>query len=385
MPFWNTKPVQVIPYDPETSLTLLQETHGFHPEPTSPPSSGLEWDAFSLEDTEKLEEYHRFLMEHYKTPASPFQIIYTLAHLRLELGSAVGHWIVTLRSKTSGGIVAGIAGGVRDFRHTFGARPEDALANVLNIAFLCVHPALRHLGLAPCLIHEISRRANQSPLRIQRAYYNSITQLPGSFCSTWNYHRPVNVLRCIETGYVLSPTADEIQMLFRCSVQRESPWRFIRCGTGDNPEPILSMVNAYNERHRKVYEPLTMERWNRLCANVECVDMFLVVRSDGDASKVVGFISTVSHPYRVLALKDASLKTVLLNYYGFLLELTDSDREAIWDAFCRQASIYCDALTTIHPDVGRIEGFRKGAPYYHYMYNLQMMPLKATDITMIGI
>jgi hypothetical protein len=84
-------------------------------------------------------------------------------------------------------------------------------------------------------------------------------------------------------------------------------------------------------------------------------------------------------------IKGATLKTALVHYYGFSLELMENDREAIWDTFCRQASAYCDVLTTIHPEVGRVEGFRKGEPYHHYMYNVQMMPLKAADITMIGI
>lgn len=393
MPFWKTKPVAVSPLNP-ASLSLIQTNHGFQPDPDPPPSSALEWDAFSLDDPEKLTDYHRFLTDHYKTHGFPFQIVYTLHHLQLELSSPWNR-IVVLRSIKTKAIVAGIAGGVRSLAHTFPTVPHNALQEVLMIGFLCIHPAFRNLHLAPALIHEISRCANQSPYRIQKAYYNSTTELPGCFCSTPNLSRPINLLNCLQTGYIQSPPPAVLDALLHQSIPVATPWRFHRLSPAspslctESVEVLLNLVNAYNDRHRKVYEPLTRDRWNQLCAATDCADVFVVSQEDS-THPPVGLITTVRHPYlRVGSNPPQTLHTVLVHYYGFAEHLTPADQHAIWDAFFRYATAtnFCDVISLIHPDIADAFtlGFAKTHVYHHYMYNVSMVPLSPKDITMIGI
>lgn len=374
--FWNTKPLYV---HAVSSLALVQEEHGFEREVLS---GALEWDTFALDDADKLDEMHRFLLDNYKTPGFPYQIAYRRSHLTLELGTPAGHWIVAMRSTTKPHrpIVACIAGDVRQCRHTFPDIAEDALANVLFIEFLCVHPALRHLGLAPKLIHEISRLAHLSPARIQKAYYNSATPLPGSFCTTPNYHRPLQWERCKLADYIpknqpiLAPIA---------SVRYQ-----FRLGTG-SAEDCIDLLNNYDRHHRKVYEPVTPERWVKL-VTADCVQVISVFRTG--TTERIGCIVTLEHPYKVMS-PDVSksipeLRTVLLYRYGFSPEVSTDEQLTLWNAFFAFAQTqvpHWDAFTTTQPDVARAVGFRQGHAYHHYLYNVRMRPLSPQDFTMIGV
>jgi len=385
--FWNQKPLSV---HSDGDLSLIQTEHGFQREDL--PAS-LEWDVFHLDDTDKFEEWYAFLVENYKTPGFPFQIVYTRSHLRFELGSAGGHWIVALRSVKLNGrpMIACIAGDVRQLCHAFSTSMKvapDALSNVLFIEFLCIHPSLRHLGIAPKLIHEISRLAHTSSFGIQKAYYSSATQLPEAFCCSDNYHRPIQWKRCFESGYVpesmrTSKHCQRLMALDALPNQREFQFRrWTR--TVDATENMCKLINDYDAKYRKIYEPMTPERWDKM-NQAECVDCIVVYNSD----KRIGCISTVSHPYKMLSgTTDIRLNTVLLYRYGFDLELSSNQILRIWNALFQYALRYLphwDAFTTIHPDVYNAMGFRKGHSYYHYMYNVHMMPLESKDISMIGI
>ena len=387
--FWNQKPLEVAPLAP-ASLSLLQEDHGFQPEPLS---SALEWHVFQLDDTEAVAEWQRFLAENYKTNGFPFQIVYSRAHLAFELASPLGHWILALRSTKhpSRPIVACIAGAVRHIHHTFPGIQPDALSNVLFIEFLCVHPSLRHLRLAPKLIHEISRLAHTSPACIQKAYYNSATRLPGAFCCSDNYHRPIQWERCFDTGYVpasfraSSHCQDWMAHDAFTAFSREfqfRKWADVVVVGNTIAVAACALINDYNRRHRKLYEPMTVELWDKMC-HCDCVDIVLVYHQE----RLVGCLTTISHPYACNATQK-TLNTILLYTFGFDLRLTSDQTTRIWNALFPYAYRHLphwDAFTTIHPEVSRAIGFRKGHAYYHYMYNVQMMPLESSDISMIGI
>lgn len=383
--FWNQKPLCV---HPEAQLTLLQEEHGFQSEPL--PAS-LEWEVFRLEDTEKFEEWYAFLVENYKTPGFPFQIVYTRAHLRMEMGSEKGYWILALRCVTRPGrpMVACIAGDVRSLCHTFSALVPEALSDVLFIEFLCVHPSLRHLRLAPKLIHEISRLAHTSPLRIQKAYYSSATKLPGAFCCSDNYHRPIQWERCIETGYIPPQSRRPSASSSPSPSSPQPTYSFQRVGRDKatiDSERVCALFNAYNARHRKIYEPMTPDHWEKMCQS-QCMDCIVVY--DTRSLDIVGCIATITHPYKItMGTKGGHLNTVLLYGYGFDTRLSSSQILHIWNELFHYAERelpHWDAFTTVHPEVYRANGFRKGHAYYHYMYNVHMRPLEPTDITMIGI
>jgi hypothetical protein len=360
------------------SFALIQEEHGFEPEVLS---SALEWDFFTLDDTDKIDEMHRFLLDNYKTPGFPYQIAYRRSHLTLELGSPEGHWVVTMRSTTKPHrpIVACIAGDVRQCCHTFPDVAEDAFANVLFIEFLCVHPTLRHLGLAPKLIHEISRLAHLSPYRIQKAYYNSATLLPGAFCTTPNYHRPLQWERCKAANYIpknqpiLAPI-DSHRYQFRLDADADG----------------IALIHDYDRRHRKVYERLTSERWTKL-TRADCIQIISVFRATAPEQRI-GCIVTLEHPYIVLTPEVAKhipeLRTVLLYRYGFAPDIAPDEQLTVWNAFFAFVQTHLphwDAFTTTQPDVARAPGFRPGHAYHHYLYNVRMRPLAPQDLTMIGV
>jgi hypothetical protein len=396
--FWATKPLAVAQ---RNSLELVQETHGFK-QPDIP--DALEWDMFEPtkpENASKRAEFLEFLQQTYFSHTTPFQIVYTDAHLRYELHSPTHSWVVVLRRRLTGKLVACIAGDTRDFVFVGEDKTvnHDALKGVLVIEFLCILPSLRSLGLAPKLITEISRIAHDEH-GIQKAYYNSVSVLPGVFCKTTNYCYPLQLMRCIEREYVF-PTKAELRSLVRrpsakygCLVRFE--WIKSQSSRELKERCRLAILEEYR-RSKRLYEEIRVERFEEALA-AECIWIFAafgVGGGSGDGSSMEEFLGClwlVSHPYKVLNKSPPlnRMMVVLLYHYGFLAEIKTSYRRRILEAFIWHARDHYDAfkwdsLVATQEEMYTIEGFQKGHSYYHYMYNIHMVPMTQNELMMIGV
>jgi hypothetical protein len=397
LPFWDTKPLSVA----ETNtLELVQETHGFK-QPEIP--EALEWDVFEPmkpENASKRAEFLEFLQQTYFSHTTPFQIVYTDAHIRYELHSPSRSWVVVLRRRLTGKLVACIAGDTRDYVFIGEDKTPnyEALKGVLVIEFLCILPSLRSLGLAPKLITEISRIAHDEH-GIQKAYYNSISVLPGVFCKTTNYCYPLHLMRCIEREYVF-PTKAELRNLVRrpstkCLVRFE--WIKSQSSRELKERCRGAILDEYR-RSKRLYEEISAERFEEALA-AECIWIFAAFSvsgvsggGNGAPDEFLGCLWVVSHPYKVLNKSPPlnRMMVVLLYHYGFLAEIKTSYRRRILEGFIWHVRDHYDAfkwdsLVATQEEMYSIEGFQKGHSYYHYMYNIQMVPMTQNELMMIGV
>jgi hypothetical protein len=387
--FWDTKPMSV---DAENDLGLVQENHGFQ-QPEIP--DALEWDMFEPNKA-NTGEFLEFLQEYYHTSRTPFQIVYQESHIQFELKNPQRSWVVVLRRRLNRKIVACIAGDVRDYVFVRvdkdGNRTEDreALKGVLVIEFLCVIPSLRTLGIAPKLITEISRIAHDH-YGIQKAYYNSVTLLTGEFCKTTNYHYPLHVLRCIERDYAF-PTKEELKHLLKRVPDSEKRVKFIVLNK-DSPEDLkkfcCEVLLEEFRRTKKIYEEITMDQINLA---LESSSIWIIAAISAD-HHYLGCIWTTSHPYKILNKKKPlnRMLTVLLYHYGFMSLLKKHVRRRIFEEFYMFARdnydlLQWDAITATQEEAyTAVEGFQKGHDYYHYLYNIRMIPLEPNELINIGI
>lgn len=77
---------------------------------------------------------------------------------------------------------------------------RSAEVALVGVNFLCLHATHRGTGLAPLLIREITRRANENG--IATAIFTGGRELAFSFCRAQYVHRPVNAAKLAELGFV---------------------------------------------------------------------------------------------------------------------------------------------------------------------------------------
>lgn len=378
--FWDSKPVVVLQKNNETALTLVQEQHGFI-QPSL--SSSLEWHIEYHITEESLTKMHQFLEKHYITAEYQYQIMYSLAHFQHELiyDKAI---IVSIRSKKTGDTVGMICGSVHRFIYN-----GEEIPDILFINFLCVQQSLRHLGLAPKLITEISRQANYT-WGIQRAYYTSFTELPTPFSETHCYHRIINPVRCMEAEYYTPSSKKEIQMLMRYIPLQKRKYTFLWVDENMNwsgihdATKIATIVSDYYKRSKHLYEDITASFIQSIC-DKSCFDKCFIYKNN----TLIGFISVIHHPYRIIKWNNFDskkyLKTVSLYHYG-LIEEEDINIEYIFKECITSVQELCrwDLFITHDKNITS-EYFTQWNHYYHYMYNMKMPILSSDKIGIIGL
>lgn len=99
-------------------------------------------------------------------------------------------WHVGVRSEKTGALLACITGIPAVIR------VHDAVMNMCEINFLCVHKRLRSNRLAPVLIKEVTRRVNLTDT--WQAVYTAGVVLPRPIGKCRYYHRSLNPKKLIE-------------------------------------------------------------------------------------------------------------------------------------------------------------------------------------------
>jgi hypothetical protein len=375
--FWNSKPMATTKKQSDSPV-LIQEEHGFTIPKLSP---SLEWDTFNRFDTEKINEAHTFIEKHYYSKGYQYQIVYSKNHILFELGTG-NHLIVSIRSKKTNHIVALIMGSVRHIIYK-----TTSWEQVLFINFLCVQQELRHLRLAPLLITEISRQAHEQ-WGVQRAYYISITELPVPFSKTTYAHRILNILKCIECDY-WKPSKKEIQKWSRVfsPEKRNYTFEWIKSISPNhshmNYQQYTDWINAYNQRHKHLYEVMTSERVKDICTS-DCFEKCIVYQRSTQTP--IGFMCAFYHPYRVVDNDQLShLMTVVLYSYG-ICESEEDNRERIFTECLEEAREHrhWDLFTTTDTTITD-SNYIFGHSYYHYMYNVCMPEMDARKIALMGL
>jgi len=410
--FWNDKPLEVIHENEkqkEDTCSLVQTEHGFEKPAVS---NSLDWSEMceNCEDCE-ISELTIFIQEHYMQTGFPFQIVYSTDHIRHEL-SAKPSKVIILRqrihvreseaeteAKGKGSIIACIMGSVRQYELNLGGKTAQVqskidLCDTLLINFLCVHKKFRHLRLAPALITEISRRANED-WGIQKAYYISIAELPNPFCKASYHHRILDTKRCeLSKYYSASETERERWSTSLVESKRKYHVQWVAKGPSGGPSggatvdcstlnKIVDIVNTFQTTNKQLYELLTVEALKRV---LESPIMDSCIVYDKLKGNVVAFISVSHQHYRVCVesdfQKDDHLKTVVIYQYGFV-DMDDAV-PIMREVFAESSAVKWDVFTTTDSDIID-QNYIGGHSFYHYMYNVRMFEMRSHKVTLCGL
>jgi glycylpeptide N-tetradecanoyltransferase len=164
-------------------------------EPYSLPG-GFEWDTIDVEEEAQLVELYTLLNENYvEDDDNMFRFDYPAAFLRWALcpPGFYKDWHVGVRVSKTRKLV-GFISGIPVRTHV---RDSDMMMCEIN--FLCVHKKLRSKRLAPVLIKEVTRRVNL--LDIWQAIYTAGVTIPTPVASCRYYHRTLNAIKLLETGF----------------------------------------------------------------------------------------------------------------------------------------------------------------------------------------
>lgn len=199
--FWSTQPV---PHYSETHVGAsgpIDESAERDPRsvPSAPPAllPAFHWCTLDIDDPSELDELYTLLNENYvEDDDALFRFDYSRAFLRwaLQPPGWRREWHVGVRVRSSGRLVAFISAVPTTLR----VRSAHAL-RVVEVNFLCVHKKLRSKRLAPVLIREITRRANQRD--IYQAVYTAGVVLPRPLAKCRYWHRSLNAKKLIEAGF----------------------------------------------------------------------------------------------------------------------------------------------------------------------------------------
>jgi glycylpeptide N-tetradecanoyltransferase len=174
--FWDTQPVPregVAPGEIEGGRECKSEP------PTLP--DGFMWSQSTLD------EAHLFLSNYYVSNDT-FRLTYTRDTLKWAIQDHVA-----IRKRDTSELVGYISSAPLD------VRVEGETRKMVQINFLCIHPSLRSMRLAPILIGEIRRRANS--LGIWQAMYTGVSRIPTPIAKANYWHRFLDVKKLIKLGF----------------------------------------------------------------------------------------------------------------------------------------------------------------------------------------
>jgi len=405
--FWNDKPLEVV-YEKEKVVKQICSL--FFEKPAV--SNSLVWSEI-CDDSSDLSELTIFIQENYMQNGFPFQIVYSTHHLRHELSVKPSN-VILLRQrvhareseseseaktelKGKGSIIACIMGSVRQYELNLGGKTAQSqskidLCDTLLINFLCVHKKFRHLRLAPALITEISRRANED-WGIQKAYYISLAELPNPFCKASYHHRILDTKRCeLSKYYSASETERErwSTSLVESKRKYHVQWVSDECGPSGGAtvdfstlNKIVDLVNTFHTTNKQLYELLTVEALKRVLESPIMDSCIVYDKLKGD---VVAFISVSHQHYRVCVEsdfpKDDHLKTVVIYQYGFV-DMDDAV-PIMREVFAESSAVKWDVFTTTDSDIID-QNYIGGHSFYHYMYNVRMFEMRSHKVTLCGL
>jgi len=200
--FWKTQPVPHLTEDinnseaieKDKSISEIKDT------PYALPN-GFEWSALDLNSQNDTNDMIDFLNMYYVEDSdNTFRLNYTPEFLIWSLtytSSKNDDLIFCARVSETKKMVGLITGVIIDMCI------KEKEIKMADIDYLCIHPKLRNKGMASLLIKEVTRRVNKKGYF--QAIYGGTRYLPKPICTAKYYHRPIDVKKLIETGFLSLP------------------------------------------------------------------------------------------------------------------------------------------------------------------------------------
>lgn len=375
--------------------------------------AGFEWGLVNVHDTEQLAELYKLLTNNYvEDDDALFRFDYKPEFLLWALTPTgfLPDYLVGVFSQSSQKLVAFISGVPAT------VQVWDQVVRVVEINFLCVHKKLRSKRLAPVLIKEITRRANQNG--IFQAVYTAGTILPVPVSSARYYHRSLNPKKLVQVGFSRLPANGRTTLARMCKIyalpSQPVSFTYRENSTSNNTDddattttsgPILRPMESrdVNQVHalltqylnkfnlKVLYTPEEVAHW--FLPRPHVMDSFVVEsrrRNNNDDSaesdgKITDFISFYHLPSSILN-RDRETLYAAYSYYNVAtsVSLEVLMREALILAKQRGADVF-NALDLM--DNGPIMeplkfGIGDGQLQY-YIYNWSCPEMKAKQVGLV--
>jgi glycylpeptide N-tetradecanoyltransferase len=209
---------------PEGPIVPNKPPEEIRAEPYTLPT-GFAWRNVDIRQPDGLQELYLLLSHNYvEDDEALFRFDYSPAFLSWALQPPNGNDDFLFGVVTNQKLVAFISG----IPTTIQIRAH--VVPVVEINFLCIHKKLRSKRLAPVLIKEMTRRANQAG--IFQAVYTAGTELPVPLASARYYHRNLHPQKLVRIGFSrLGPrmTMARLMKLYQLPSTPATPgWRPLR-------------------------------------------------------------------------------------------------------------------------------------------------------------
>ncbi|EGV62908.1 glycylpeptide N-tetradecanoyltransferase [Yamadazyma tenuis] len=346
--FWKTQPV------PDYDEQIVKEgpidqhkTPADIPNDPYPLLGDFEWYDVNLDDDVELDELYQLLYENYvEDEDATFRFKYSREFFKWALKPPGWRkeWHVGVRVKTSGRLVAFIAGTPCTLKLT----KSNSTIKSVEINFLNIHKKLRSKRLAPVLIKEVTRRINKQD--IWQALYTGGQVLPSPVSTCRYTHRPINWSKLHDVGFSHLPeNSTKAKMVAHYTLPNATNTAGFREMSGKDLDQVFDLLTKFQERYELI-QVFTKDEMNHWLLGGESVGdsgksnvikTFVVENQDG---KITDFFSYYLLPFTVLNNPDHNeLGIAYLYYYA---------SDSVWDSNNGEdESIYKKRLNSLMQDV----------------------------------
>ncbi|KAF5805376.1 putative glycylpeptide N-tetradecanoyltransferase [Helianthus annuus] len=309
--FWETQPVGQFkdlgnpslpegPIEPPTPLSEVKQ------EPYNLPVP-YEWITCDMDTEEMCSEVYNLLANNYvEDDENMFRFNYSKDFLQWALRPPGYHtsWHIGVRVKASKKLVAFITGVPARIR------AKDAVVNMAEINFLCVHKKLRSKRLAPVMIKEVTRRVHLE--NIWQAAYTAGVVLPTPISTCQYWHRSLNPKKLIDVGFSrlgARMTMSRTIKLYKLPDSSITPG-FRKMELRDVPA-VTRLLRGYLKQFIVApdLDEHDVQHW--LLPKEDVIDSFLV-----ESSGVTDFCSFYTLPSTVIGNQNYSTLKAAYSYYN---------------------------------------------------------------------
>lgn len=378
--FWSTQPVPKMdekiivnePIEADKKVTDIRQ------DPYSLPD-GFKWDTINIDEPLVLKELYILLNENYvEDDDAMFRFDYQPEFLKwaLQPPGWRSDWHVGVRVIKSGklvGFISAIPGNLRIY---------DAVQDIVEINFLCVHKKLRSKRVAPVLIREITRRVNLTG--IFQAVYTAGVVLPKPVSTSRYWHRSLNPKKLIDVKFSHlshNMTMQRTIKLYKLADQTKTPG-FRKLTEKDVPQ-AHKLLNEYLKKFNLVpiFSEDEFRHW--LLPINGIIDTFIVENTEGIITDLVSYYtlpSTVMH--------HAVHKQIKAAYSFYNVATSTTWPELMNDALISSKNLSFDVFNAL--DVMENKKFLAPLKFgigdgnlQYYLYNWKCPSMQPEDIGLI--
>lgn len=340
--------------------------------------NGFEWSTIDIMDPDQRLELYTLLANNYVEDDD--------ALFRFDYSQEFLEWALTSPGYTNN-LLLGVRGsGNKKLVAFISAIPANVKVQstsrlkVVEINFLCVHKKLRSKRLAPVLIKEITRRANQ--IGVFQAVYTAGVVLPVPVASARYFHRSLNPKKLVSVGFSRTNprmTMARMQKLYR--VADTPKHQFVEM-TEDHVDGVHDLLVKYLESKFSLHANFSKEEiahW--LLPRPSVINTYIILDDD---SKVTDMVSFYHLPSTILNSKETLYAAY--SYYNVATSMTLSDlmRDALILANATNIDVY-NALNLMENETFLEElKFGKGdGNLQYYVYNWSAPSMKSADVGLV--